>query len=653
MSIFNFLRRKEKRGLPVTKSLEDAILAVTQSSAGVAVTANTAMSYSAVYACVRVLAETIASLPLNVYERLDNGGKQKAFNHQLYPILHNIANPELTSFEWREISMLHLGLRGNAYSEIILDGAGDVKELWPLRPDYMAIKRYNGQLVYSYNSPTNGLIVFPADRILHIKGLSNDGMYGLSPLDYFRNAVGLGLAAEEYGARFFSNDAKPGGILEHPNTLSEEAINHLKKSWEANYRGLSNKHRVAILEEGMKFHEIGVSPESAQFLETRKFQVNEIARIFRIPPHMIGDLERSTFSNIEQQSIEFVIHTIRPWLVRWEQVMNQKLLSPAERRKYFIEFLVDGLLRGDIKSRYEAYAVGRQNGWLSADDIRAFENLNPLPNDEGKIYLVPLNMVPANSLVSPKPKETKSMELRSHRAAESRRRIAESFMNLFEATETKITKREIAEIQKAIKKYLLRRDSTDFEGWLDNFYEGQKEYMQKNWLPIYVTMRQSVKNAIANELNMEPDKLYDSEEFLTAYIASHVNYQANSNLGQIKKILRESESPADGISVRLKEWEEKRPHKIALRETVQFSNAQARESYRSAGVRKLQWVANGSESCPYCNSLDGRIVGIDEVFLSGGTHFHPEGAEEALPINTNIYHPPAHEGCTCQITAAV
>lgn len=213
-----------------------------------------------------------------------------------------------------------------------------------------------------------------------------------------REAIGMALATEEYGARFFGNGAKPGGVLEHPGKLSKEAQDRLRTSWNEMHQGLSKQHRIAILEEGMSYKQIGIPPEDAQFLETRKFQLNEIARIFRIPPHLVGDLERATFSNVEQQSIDFVVHTIRPWLVRWEQAIKLKLFTPTERRRFFAEFVADGLLRGDIKSRYEAYAIGRQNGWLSADDIRELENMNPLPDDTGKVYLVPLNMVPADKV---------------------------------------------------------------------------------------------------------------------------------------------------------------------------------------------------------------------------------------------------------------
>jgi HK97 family phage portal protein len=208
-----------------------------------------------------------------------------------------------------------------------------------------------------------------------------------------KNAIGMSLATEEYGASFFANGANPGGVLEHPGVIKD--IQRVKDSWNSAYQGSGNAHRIAVLEEGMKFQAIGIPPEQAQFLETRKFQINEIARIFRIPPHMVGDLEKSSFSNIEQQSLEFVKYTLNPWVVRWEQSLQQSLLLPSEKNSIFIKFNVDGLLRGDYQSRMNGYAVGRQNGWLSANDIRELEDMNRIPAEEGgDLYLVNGNMLP-------------------------------------------------------------------------------------------------------------------------------------------------------------------------------------------------------------------------------------------------------------------
>jgi HK97 family phage portal protein len=287
--------------------------------------------------------------------------------------------------------MSHLLLWGNAFAQIIRDGRGVVLALYPLLPDRMTVDRTtDGHLYYEYRKDTGYVILLPED-VLHIPGLGYDGLIGYSPIAMAKNAIGMAIATEEYGSKFFANGASPGGVLEHPGVVKDPA--RIRESWNVVYQGSGNAHRVAVLEEGMKFQPIGIPPEQAQFLETRKFQINEIARIFRIPPHMIGDLEKSSFSNIEQQSLEFVKYTLDPWVVRWEQAMQRTLLSPTEKKDYFIKFNVDGLLRGDYQSRMNGYAVGRQNGWMSSNDIRELENLNRIPEElGGDLYLINGNM---------------------------------------------------------------------------------------------------------------------------------------------------------------------------------------------------------------------------------------------------------------------
>ena len=317
------------------------------SSIGKNVNERSAMQMTAVYSCVRILSEAVASLPLHVYKYNSEGGK------------------------------------------------GEIIALYPLMPNRMTVDRDDkGQLYYQYNTskddaPTmkGSMVNLKPSDVLHIPGLGFDGLIGYSPIAMARNAVGMTMACEEYGASFFANGANPGGVLEHPGVLKDPA--KVRDSWDAVYRGTTNAHKIAVLEEGMKYQQIGIPPEEAQFLETRKFQINEIARLFRIPPHMVGDLEKSSFSNIEQQSLEFVKYTLDPWVIRWEQALKKSLFLPEEKKEFFIKLNVDGLLRGDYQSRMNGYAIGRQNGWLSTNDIREMEDMNPLPEEEGgNLYLV-------------------------------------------------------------------------------------------------------------------------------------------------------------------------------------------------------------------------------------------------------------------------
>ena len=354
----------------------------------------TAMQTSAVYACVRILAEAIAGLPLHVYERTPEGGKKLLVNHPLYQLLHDEPNPEMTSFIFRETLMAHILLWGNAYAQIVRDGRGHPVALYPLLPNRTTVERTpRGDLVYTYQGEEGAPIKLPREQVLHIPGLGFDGLIGYSPIAMAKNAIGMALATEEYGARFFGNGANPGGTLEHPGTIKD--IDRLRASWNEKFRGVDNAHSVAILEEGMKFNPISIPPEQAQFLQTCKYQIGEIARIFRVPPHMVGDLEKSSFSNIEQQSLEFVMFTLNPWVRRLEDSLTQSLLLPSENGQLLVRFNVDGLLRGDYASRMRGYAIGRQNGWLSANDIRSLEKLNLIPaQDGGDLYLVNGNMQP-------------------------------------------------------------------------------------------------------------------------------------------------------------------------------------------------------------------------------------------------------------------
>ena len=373
------------------------------SSTGKNVNERSAMQMTAVYSCVRILAEAVAGLPLHLYRYKEDGGKERAIDNNLYHLLHDEPNKEMSSFIFRETLMTHLLLWGNAYAQIIRNGKGEVVALYPLMPNKMQVDRdENGELYYIYTRSSDeaktmeGVTVYLTPRdVLHIPGLGFDGLVGYSPIAMAKNAIGLAIATEEYGAKFFANGAAPSGVLEHPGTIKDPS--RLRENWNSTFGGSVNSGKVAVLEEGMKYTPISISPEQAQFLETRKFQIDEIARIFRVPPHMVGDLEKSSFSNIEQQSLEFVKYTLDPWVIRWEQSLSRALLNEDEKRKYFFKFNLEGLLRGDYESRMSGYAVARQNGWMSANDIRELENMDKISaEDGGDLYLINGNMLPLN-----------------------------------------------------------------------------------------------------------------------------------------------------------------------------------------------------------------------------------------------------------------
>lgn len=347
------------------------------SVAGVRVDADTALKLSAAWACVRLISETIATLPLQVYERMGEQGKRPAPDMPLYDLLHDQPNGDQTALEWRQQMTVHALLRGNAYSEKIPGPLGSVSELVPLHPDLVTPPDKIGG-PYEYREANGQRRQIDADRMFVLRGLTLDGQRAVSVIEYARESMGIGLAAEQYAGRVFSQDGRPRGTLEHPGKLSKDAADRLKETWQESYAGLGNAHKVAVLQEGMKFSAISVSPDDAQMIATREFSIEDVARWFGVPPHMIGSTAKVTSwgSGIEQLSIGFVTYTLLPWLKRWEQAIRRDLIG--NKRRYFAEHNVDGLVRGDIKTRYEAYSIGRQMKWLSANDVRRFENLNPI-----------------------------------------------------------------------------------------------------------------------------------------------------------------------------------------------------------------------------------------------------------------------------------
>lgn len=380
-------------GLPqITNDVRDSgqtfVFGMAQS--GERVDEHSSMQISTVYACVRLLAETIAALPLHLYRYTeDDRGKEKARGHPLYKLLYRQPNAEMSSFIWRETIMTHLLLWGNAYCQIIRDGRNTVLGLYPLLPENIEVDRdTNGEIFYTYHAYTDDVpgvknqdIYFRSDEILHIPGLGFNGLVGFSPIAMMKNSLGTTLAVERYGASFFKNGAQPSGVLEHPGVLKNPG--KIRDNWTAVYGGAENAHKVAVLEEGMTYKAISLPPEDSQFLSTRQFGVEEICRIFRVPPHMVQNLAHATFSNIEHQSIDFVVHTLTPWLVRIEQAIIKDLLLENEQDVYFPKFNVDGLLRGDYASRMSGYATGISNGFLSPNDIHRLENMDLIPAEDG------------------------------------------------------------------------------------------------------------------------------------------------------------------------------------------------------------------------------------------------------------------------------
>lgn len=438
------------------------------SATGQRITSESSLRVAAVMACVRVISEAVASLPLFVYRQRDDGGKEKATDHPLYLMLHTrrgMPNRWQTSQEFREMLQAHVLLRGNAYAEIRGFGSR-VDELVPIHPDCVTVEQLeNSRLRYKVQEDGRERIL-TQDRVFHLRGLSPDGICGLNPIQYAATAVGLAVSTEQHGANLFRNGTKVGGVLEHPGKLSPEAATQLRADWESLHRGPHNAHRTAVLEGGMKYHEMGMTSEDAQFLESRQFQVIEICRIFRVPPHMVYDLARATFSNIEHQGLEFVKFTLMPWLTRWEAGITKSLIVDDDQ--YFAEHNVDGLQRADTQTRFASYATGKQWGWLNTNEIRSFENMNPV--EGGDIYLQPMNMSEAGA--PPEPDESEPPMLPDERArAVFARDAAERIANT-----------EIRELSKRIDKS--SEDRERWNAWVAEMFAKHQGYVAQVLDPI-------------------------------------------------------------------------------------------------------------------------------------------------------------------------
>lgn len=636
-----------------------------QSDAGVQVNEHTALNTLSVVACIMILADTYASLPAAVFRRLEPRGRERARQHPLYRVLHDEPNPDMTSFTYRHMQMTHLATWGNHYSEIAWNARGDdVLALWPFHPSQVhPYKRTDGTIWYRV-SGDNGQREIPQENMLHIRGLSTNGLVGLSPLAMMRQAIGVSVAAESYAARFFANDARPSVLLKHPGpTLGDTARKNILESWKEIYEGHQNAHRTAILEEGMDVETLSMPLQDAQFLETRRFEVQEFARFFRIPPHLLADVERSTSwgTGIEQQNIGFVIYTMRPWIERAEQEFNRSLLHPNDRDTYFTKFIIDGLMRGDAASRAQFYNQMWNMGAMSPNDMRELEDWNPV--DGGDEYYVPLNMIPSNvSREQPEPVRTATQrqEFRSnlppvtYRSATARRRLANAHRTVYRDTIARLLRYERNEVRRAIQRHL--RSPESFEQWVKDFYydEYPERIRRDMWAPVR-TLMEAVAAEAADEVSSEPPNVEQLDDFVGPYVDTlakrHAGYSRSRLLDTIndhRSEQRQNDELIDDLELDLDEWED-RADIESQDEAHRSSNAAAYFVYGFAGVTAMRWIATGDDPCDYCQSLDGRVVGYDEPFLSSGSSLAPGGIDP-FSSQSDIKHAPLHSGCECLVS---
>lgn len=638
------------------------------STAGPEVTDRSAMSLASVYACVRVVSEAVAQLPLVLYRRLERG-RERAEDHPLYPILHDLPNPELTSFELREFMAASLLLRGNAVAWVDRGTRGEVREVWPLRWDWIDVKRApSGELLFTWEPPNGRPQTFEASELWRVRGLGFDGVQGVSPIQWQAETIGLGLAVNEFGSRFFANGAVVSGALEHPQKLSPEAHERLKVSM-AEFRGLSQSHKAMILEEGMKWNKISIPPEEAQFLETRKYSRSEIAGLFGVPPHMIGDLEHATFSNIEHQAIAFVVHCLGPWLERFEQSISRDLLLEDERKTLYAEHVVAGLLRGDAKTRAEFYNLGVNGGWLVRNEVRELENLNPIPGLDKP--LTPLNMVVGQPValseldedgepVKPEPEpepdpepdpEPRGGRRRETRAKSTRRRLADGFAPTFEEAAARAFRAEQREVTKLAEANLRALDT--FGEKLRELYADGGELrrvIERSFATPFRALALAAWEDGADEIDAPFDRAAAeawASSITVAYVSRHA---ATSESAILERAGRGGEALAE-VAALFAGWlaEGGRGAAIAKRESTFTSRGGARKAWASAG-RGAKWVT--SDPCEICAPFDGRSVSADGDFARAGDELNAGAGKARLPVAHTIKNPPMHDGCECEISPA-
>jgi len=636
--------------------------------AGVDVNEYNSLGNSAVFNAIVIIAQTIGSLPLHLFRRNGENKGTLATDHPLYDVLHSQANPFMSAMAARETAGNHMVSWGNSYQEKVRDGAGRIRELWPMTPNRVKVEVQAGQPVYVITI-NNQEIRLTRDQVLHIPGLGFDGLMGYSVLKMARESIAMGLATEQFGARFFGEGTHPSAVVEHPQALGQETHDRLKDSLANAYSGLGKSHRLLILEEGMVMKPISVPPEDAQFLQTREFNVVEIARWFNLNPYKLKDLSRATFSNIEHAAIDHVVDSIRPWLERIEQNYDYQLLTPADRAAgLYTKHSVEGLLRGDSVSRADFYMKLFGIGAISPNEIRALEDLNPY--DGGDQYFVPLNYQTVEMAVAPpepipvqlqpgdeEPEEDEDRQrLIEHqqyfleseeRTVAGRDRTQRMFAPVILQAARQIVSKETIQVKRQVNKLLKQRQNVEMAAWLDTFYQAQPAEIKTAIGPAFRSFAEAIQAQAALEVGAEVGLTPKLEQWIAGYIDDYAVRHSASSHGQLAKLLQAEGGELEDLETRVDEWHQTRPEKIAANEGVRLSNAMAATVFWGAGFVTV-WRIRGPSTCPYCTSLNGKRVS------SGGTFQEPGNiilkGQVPMKIRTLVNNPPLHAACDCYVS---
>lgn len=640
-------------------------------SAGLSVSEKNVIGISGVWAALQMICGTIGVLPLKVYQRRAGGGKDEVREHPLWDKMNLMPNSESYAAAFRESKMCQLLLTGSGLTEIEENGGGEVVGLWPIPVNRARWAKRGGRRFLVVVGDEGEMEILPDDRVWWIRGIGK-GTSGWETYKVGRESFALSMAMEQHGAAFFGKGSVPSGVLEHPETLSDQGARRLREQFEERHSGLSNRFRAMLLEEGVKWTQLGLSAEESQMDESRKFQIEEVARWFNIQPAKLKHMERMTFNNVEQENISYVVDTIQPWLTRWEQSATMMLLTEQERAKgLFLEFVVEGLLRGDVEKRSNFYNTRFNTGSMSPNEIRAKENQNPIPG--GDQYFVPLNMVPLDQAQAmsmderarllaaaaggepavPEQREQKRLTSGTEeRSRQQRIRLPGAFLPLFRDAAGRMVRGELRNLRRNTS--LLEDGPQPFVEFLREYYFHEHPTFARSVMePVFTSYAEAMAEPAAQEIGLD-EVPADTSLFVRQYLGTFADRYSASSRRQLQEIVSESETPAEAIEERFTEWDEgtdetrPRAERLADREVHQLGNAVAKTVFAAAGVTALIWSAT-SDSCPYCTGLSGRKVGIREPFIPAGEPFEPDGAERPLVNRFDVGHPPAHAGCDCVI----
>ena len=593
---------------------------------GVQVDTAAALSIPAALSAVRLLSEAVASLPLIVYERAE--GRIRAVTHPLYSLLHEQPNHRHSPFQLKEMMMLSLLVDGNSYAFIQRDAVGQPVALWPVQASRVTVRQDdNGNVTYEINT-SSGQVVYRPDEILHIAGLSFDGLTGRSPISLARESLGSAVAELQHGSSFFKNSSIPSGVITHPGQLSEQGQELLKSSWQSAYGGTVASGKTAILEEGMKFEPIKFNNKDSQWLESRAFSVKEIARIFRVPPHLLGDLEKASYASIEQQNLDFLTYSLRPWLCRIEEAVNLQLLYEHERQQYFAEFLTADLLRADTKNRFESYQTALQSGWLSINEVRQRENMPTVPG--GDKLFIELNREPLD--------ERSKLEIRSQERDTELATVKRKLTAFFE----ELLKKEQEALLELIENVT---DVAMLEAVITNWYTENLDSLAADVHKEFKPLIRSLNENAASVVDAPAWTRADLDSYCTEYSRSFAEkHAAISVLTLCAAII--PEQAQQSIKQHLEGQRETRPGKMSESEASKITNSTRKKTWKDAGVTKLVWQVE-PDACVLCSALAGKVVGIDAPFIAAGEEL--QCGEEMITHQRATFAPPLHVGCQCWI----